>query len=543
MASLSRFFGDEVVELFKNAKFLSEEESKNDPDDEPFRSKYKAREIYKDISNKIKDKLNDILSERSVDFNSLLTLSICLEQIIGLNYMDTEEFAEGEDFLMSCLKRIQEYGLKDAVSLHINILNYLGILWSERRNLEKALEFLTQAEILYANYKRDIGDAPLAFTEFLDEYEGDDNEKARQRSENYTEARHCLASGSLIFESSKKSPDQLAEQELELQSQREADIERCWIKYGLGLLEASRDKMLGELETVDDNASGPSDNKANEANHNADKNVENSDVSNALTESCSDKVFQEFQLELTAYEENVTDKFVRTFDEARKIFLFIVDKVKNAQKFYSLESHASDAVQIIQDHSRAYKLLAFFELDMNRQCRMHKRRIDILSDLLKELNPRHYLLVCRQLMYELAETFSEMVDLKVTLIEMERTRATPYSTSKINKLIQQSIDKYEAYINSLKAEKTELPTEFPEGDVRPALVAFFCMGRLYSKFLESEMPERIAKLSKSLECYKFVINYCEVYTSAKELIPNELSLCKEMVSILPLKMARLTEQL
>ncbi|KAI8785085.1 KIF1-binding protein [Biomphalaria glabrata] len=597
MAALGRLLGDDVIELYKNAKFLSDDESKNDPEDEPFRSKYKAREIYKDICNKIKDKLNG----SSVANKTLLTSLICLEQAIGLNYMDTEELAEGEDCLMSCLKRIEEYGLKDAVSLHMNILNYLGILWSERRDLEKSLGFLQQAENLYSNYKKEIGDAPLAYIEFLEDFEGDDNEKAHQRcqsfenihthtlyylaqvyakleknslsarychltlqrqlqagdynpvdwglnaatlsqyyltAEKYTEARHCLASGSFIFQSSKKSADQLSEQDLEAQCQREADIERCWIKYGLGLLEASRDKMLGELEDNDnENTEGPSS-VISRSDHNADKQV----ADDIMSESSSDKVFQEFQLELTAYEERITDKLIRTFDEARKIFLFVVDKIKNAQMFYNLESHASDAVQIIQDHSRAFKLLAFFELDMNRQCRMHKRRIDMLSELLRELNPQHYLLVCRQIIYELAETYSEMVDLKVTLIEMERTRATPYSTNKINKLVQQSIDQYQAYIDSLKGGKSELPSEFPEGDVRPALVAFFCMGRLYSKFLEPLVPERLAKLTKSLECYKFVTNYCEANPSAKELIPNELGLCKEMVSLLPVKMAKLLEQ-
>ncbi|XP_059160502.1 KIF-binding protein-like [Physella acuta] len=603
MAVLGRFLGDEVVDLYKKAKYLSDEESKNDPEEEPYRSKYKAREIYKEICNKVKDKLNDVPAE-GVDHKSLLTLSICIEQAIGLNYMDTEELAEGEDYLMSCLKRITEHELNDAVSLHINILNYLGILWSERRDLEKSLEYLVLAESLYESYKKNIGDAPLAFIELLEQYEGDESERARQRcqafesihthtlyylaqvyakleknslsakychltlqrqlqsgdfnpvdwglnaatlsqyylsNEKFTEARHCLASGTLIFESSKKNPEELSEQELELQCQREADIERCWIKYGLGILESSRDKMMSEIEDRDDAEEGPSG-TSKPCDHNADKKTENSDVNGNASGSWSDKIFQEFQLELTAYEERVTDKFVRTFDEARKIFLFVVDKIKNAKAFYSLDSHASDAVEITQDHSRAFKLLAFFELDMSRQCRMHKRRIDMLSDLLKELNPQHYLLVCRQLMFEMAETFSEMVDLKVTQIEMERTRATAYSTSKINKLVQQSIDKYQAYIDSLKGGKPELPSEFPEGDVRPALVAFFCMGRLYSKFLEPDTSQRLSCLAKSLECYSFVKTYCETNPSAQDLVTSELNICREMVTLLPLKMRKIEEQ-
>lgn len=470
-----------------------------------------------------------------------------------------------------------------------------------------------QAENLYHSYKENIGDAPETYTELLEEFEGSDSERAHHRcvsfesihthtlyylaqvyakldksslsarychmtlqrqlqagdcnqvdwalnaatlsqyylsSEKFEEARHCLASGSLIFESSKKDSDKLSEQDDELQHQREADIDRCWIKYGLGLLETSRDKMLSEIQednNEDETQTGCSarETKVNSASHNADKQCEGSPMQECGTleqNENEDKTFQQFPLELTPYEEKVTDKLVRTFGDARKIFLFIVDKINSARKFYTLDSHASDAVEIIQDHSRAYKLLAFFELDMSRQCKMHKRRIDMLSSLLKELNPQYYLLVCRQIMFELAETYSDMVDLKITLIEMERTRATAYSTSKINKLVSQSIEKYQDYINSLKDGKPELPSEFPESDVRPALVAFFCMGRLHSKFLEPDISRRLAAMAKSLECYKFVVDYCDAHPSAAELLASELSICREMVKLLPLKMDKVREQ-
>ena len=63
---------------------------------------------------------------------------------------------------------------------------------------------------------------------------------------------------------------------------------------------------------------------------------------------------------------------------------------------------------------QAFKFLAFFELDIDRQCRMHKRRVDMLLAELHQLNPQYYLLVSRQLMFELAETYSSMLDLKVS---------------------------------------------------------------------------------------------------------------------------------
>ena len=59
----------------------------------------------------------------------------------------------------------------------------------------------------------------------------------------------------------------------------------------------------------------------------------------------------------------------------------------------------------LQDLSQLFKLLAYFETDISRKCQMHKRRVDMLSAELDELNPQHFLLVCRQLQYEIAETY------------------------------------------------------------------------------------------------------------------------------------------
>ncbi|RUS72998.1 hypothetical protein EGW08_019246 [Elysia chlorotica] len=599
--------GDEITETYSKAKFLTDVEAKNDPEDEPYRSKYRARELYKELSVKLKDKQSSSEISDS-DKQTISYLILVIDQLLGLNYIECEELSEGEDYLTSCLKTIEENQLVNSISLHITTLNHLGILWSERRDYKKALKYLQNSEALYHNYKKEIGDAPESALEVLEPLEGDESEQAHLRclqfesvhthtlyylaqvfakleqnslsaqychmtldrqlragdydpvdwalnaatlsqyyliAERFSEARHCLASASLIFSSAKKNPETLNEQELELQTQRDADIERSWIKYGLNLLEASRDAMFDKIENQKGLEEALEGDEVVKEDHNADKKANTSQPTDAVSgednqieRESEEKDFKEFDLELTCYEELVTDKHVMTFEDARRIFLFVVDRTTNARKFYSLDSHASDAVEIIQDHSRAYKLLAFFEIDMVRQSRMHKRRVDMLTDLLKELNPRHYLLVCRQIMFELAEVYSEMANVKLTLIEMERLRPNPHYTSKINKLIQLSIDNYQAYIDSLKNGKPELPEEFPEGDVRPALVAFFCMGRLYSKMLEANPTRRLSLMAKSLECYKFLVDYCDKNSSSRELVSSEYDICKEMVSLIPLKMAK-----
>ena len=70
---------------------------------------------------------------------------------------------------------------------------------------------------------------------------------------------------------------------------------------------------------------------------------------------------------------------------------------------------------------------------------MHKRRVDMLTEVLTELNPQHYLLVIRQLTFEVAETYSDMADLKVAIARESEAAPTPHAVKKINQNISQSI--------------------------------------------------------------------------------------------------------
>jgi hypothetical protein len=81
---------------------------------------------------------------------------------------------------------------------------------------------------------------------------------------------------------------------------------------------------------------------------------------------------------------------------------------------------------------------------------MHKRRIDHLESVLKELNPQYYLLACRQLWYELGETYSDILDFKLERLQMTDERPTPHALRKVNHLAEQSISKFNQFIDSLR---------------------------------------------------------------------------------------------
>ncbi|CAH8438760.1 unnamed protein product [Schistosoma margrebowiei] len=105
------------------------------------------------------------------------------------------------------------------------------------------------------------------------------------------------------------------------------------------------------------------------------------------------------------------------YETASGIFRIILNCLMKAENFYTLQNHCTDAIALIQDRSKAYRLMTVFEKNINRQCCMHKRRIDMLNNVLRQLNPDHYLHVCRQLTFELAEALGTLRDLKRKLLD------------------------------------------------------------------------------------------------------------------------------
>ena len=60
--------------------------------------------------------------------------------------------------------------------------------------------------------------------------------------------------------------------------------------------------------------------------------------------------------------------------------------------------------------------------------------------------------VCRQIYYELAETYSAMMDNKLALLEGDVSRPSSQQTKKINTLATSSIQHFLHYLDSLKDE-------------------------------------------------------------------------------------------
>ncbi|XP_063047905.1 KIF-binding protein [Engraulis encrasicolus] len=603
-----------VCDKFRDAQTLSDVESRKDPENDPFRSKYKARDLLKEIRTVLKnldigeaendDNDAECQTEEPVDGGSGEASSRrCLgdsdagiraaklgviEYLLGVNHVETEELSAGEEHLMNCVKLLDRMTItQENVSLNIQARNQLGILWAGRDEIETAQGFLQVAELTYMRYMKEDGHPPMDLTEF---FVGEEDQLPQQErtkrfemaythtmyylaqvyknlelferagkychstlqrqlefnqfvplewainaatlsqyyitKSRYMEGRHCLAAASVIA----GMAAQETEEECETREQKTGEIARCWIKYCLNLLQDGK-KLLedntGELD-VDRQV------ELRRARQKEQEELEKQRKSTVLFSSTSTDTSNS----ICELEDKVSCLFPLDYEEARSVFLMGQTYVAEAKEYFKMDGHVTDHIEITQDHSALFKVLAFFEEDLERRCKMHKRRVDMLEPICKELNPQYYLLVCRQLQFELAETYYELMDLKLALADRQDD-LDAHTVKKFNTLCSASMRFYEAFLDSARNPEGKWPAKLEEEILRPALVAKFRVARLQSKLISASPTVQLDNLGRSLESYRFVVQYCEENPEAKAVVETELELSEEMVNLLPMKMNRI----
>lgn len=127
---------------------------------EPFRSHYKACQVLLDLENNILNILHDIPS----DSDNIKVYSAILSHVlkeIGRIRMYTEELASGEKYFKKALETIGDSDKYDSmfITVYLDTLNQLSILWSQRENMEQSKEFLEKAEQAYRKFREKNGQA------------------------------------------------------------------------------------------------------------------------------------------------------------------------------------------------------------------------------------------------------------------------------------------------------------------------------------------------------------------------------------------------
>ena len=553
---------------------------------------YQATKILGMVETDVADIMTDMSEERTE--KDIMTFAL-MHVNLGLVYIDAEDFKAAEEQFMKYLNLVKgKEQHQELVIPVLSALNYLGLIWTVWNQPAKAKMFLDKAEQIYKDFtSSDNGSKvpiPMAWNFSIEEtnsnlspmelLEGSytctlyylaqvykalkDHCKSaiychmtlsRQLGRNgiapdldyiewalnaatlsqyllennFSSARHHLAAASYIlqrYEAILKEKTETNGDSEELAAEwenfkhRRADVARCWAKYGILLMSASRNNLLEDDETEEKN--------------------DQSDADSSKSKLTNDLKFDVLEKEIESIASQVTDKYLLDFNDARPVFLNVQRWLEQAKEYYTLECHASDYISIVQDVSQAYKYLAFFEEHEDRQAKMHKRRIDVLESAVKELNPHYYKSACRQIWFELAETYSDILDIKVDRLQSFNNTLTPQALAKINHLARDSIKNFQLFLDSLEARGSESGIEeFPVDVMTPALCSYFYLGRLYRKIISLDKTEQLKNTESSINAYKFVIDYCDKYPEATEMMKVELSHCKELVTLLEIKIDKL----
>ncbi|KAH0569120.1 KIF-binding protein [Cotesia glomerata] len=593
MVSVNKEIVDELREKYLKVRKLLDEPQDDHPEGPDCKTKNKAVGILREMQMKLENVINNS-ADQNIEVIGMLSI-VWLN--IGIILIDNEELKEAEDNLMRSVEILKGHELESECILpSLSTFNQLGIIWFQWGEYEKSKAFVEKSEKVYQDFK---SIQPAREPRGMSDLFGIDNSeeptpknvleklhtltlyyiaqiygicKDHQRAafychmtlqrqlelddldyidwalnaatlsqffmerKHFSQARHHLAAAShilkiyensLIDDVGENANEEIKAAKWEQFRHRSADVARCWAKYGILLMSMSRDRLIERADNVDDEKEPKEDNKAEDA---------------VDIETLESMKFTKLEVPIQSIAEQVTDQYLLDFNDAKKIFLNVQQWLDQAKKFYALETHASDYVYIMQDMSQAYKYLTFFEEDEDRQAKMHKRRIDILEHVIKELNPRYYQSECRQLWIELGETYSAILDIKLDKLRASDDRPTPHVLTKINHLSRSAIKYYQTFLDSLKESESSAPLkEFPEELVRPALFAYFHLGTLYNKLITPDKNAQIENIMNSINAYNFFVEYCNSHPDAAEFMKVELNVCKDLANLLPLKLNKLKQ--
>lgn len=151
MASLSSNEWKAVCAKFTNAQHLTDVESRNDPENDLFRSKYKARDLLREIYCSLKnfeegdgeepdggESSEPEPAEQPLDGDKEDAFSrgwssdsragdraaklAAVDYYLGVNHVDTEELSAGQEHLMNCMKHLDKCRVSsENVSLFIHV--------------------------------------------------------------------------------------------------------------------------------------------------------------------------------------------------------------------------------------------------------------------------------------------------------------------------------------------------------------------------------------------------------------------------------------
>jgi len=155
---LLAYVDDEIPKITKEYDKFWEIE---DPEDNPYKSKYKARKLLEDALKEVGElmkEISDANCEENAEGGEMIARLLLY---IGKNYYFCEEVPSAERFFLRSLERYLKSTLRLAPKSFVHIqdlFNQMGMLWCNRHNHAEGMNFLRRAQIMYLNRPQAVKD-------------------------------------------------------------------------------------------------------------------------------------------------------------------------------------------------------------------------------------------------------------------------------------------------------------------------------------------------------------------------------------------------
>ncbi|CAG7824865.1 unnamed protein product [Allacma fusca] len=215
-------------------------------------------------------------------------------------------------------------------------------------------------------------------------------------------------------------------------------------------------------------------------------------------------------------EKEMRGKYVRDFDEARNVFLPLQRWINVSKAYYKIDEFASDYIDIVTDYSNAFKYLAFFEPSLERQIKMHKRRVLILEELLANLNAKVYEDVFHFCLRDLAEINETIYKLKVAEIK-ERGESLRPKDKKLVKWLTDSINAHKRNLTNFKFDVDDPKKDFDPEYEKALLGSVLSIGRILGS-ISHDHPLHSEALEFAVEgkkFYQYFLSYLDYHEQLK----------------------------
>ena len=216
-----------------------------------------------------------------------------------------------------------------------------------------------------------------------------------------------------------------------------------------------------------------------------------------------------------------------------------------AKEHFQLDGFVTDHLDIVQDLSRSYKMLAYYDKDPSRKSKMYKRRLDLLAPVEEIISPAVYAMQSKQLAWELSEIHDAMFDFKLNDALNESPTLDAARRKKLLNIALKSVFMLTRFVGRFHNEGD--PADTPLNDVDE--VEWFLMGQLSIARMHGKVATvldregMIEQIKTSLEKYIFIVAYCDKNNElCSGKFVQELEICREMVALLPQKLDQIASQ-